>query len=134
MGVISSKVESTDHVSLTCRNHPDLRWMTKNIDYIGARSIFFRGGWSTVIPFAPVWKDAFPMEASPVTILKARLSGINPYTNQPMPDAEPYRWEDVVKFVEWVQSLESEYTFECDCKFSELIVAPEDAPTDKVAS
>ena len=29
------------HISLTCRNHRELRWMTKNIDYIGARSIFF---------------------------------------------------------------------------------------------
>jgi hypothetical protein len=29
------------HIALTCRNHPDLRWSTKNISYIGARSIFF---------------------------------------------------------------------------------------------
>lgn len=28
------------HIDLTCRNHPHLRWFTKNIDYIGARSIF----------------------------------------------------------------------------------------------
>jgi len=30
-----------DHIALTCVNHPDLRWHTKNIDFIGARSIFF---------------------------------------------------------------------------------------------
>lgn len=29
------------HIALTCRNHPELRWNTKNISYIGARSIFF---------------------------------------------------------------------------------------------
>ena len=29
------------HIALTCKNHPDLRWSTKNIDYIGARHIFF---------------------------------------------------------------------------------------------
>lgn len=29
------------HIPLTCINHPDMRWFTKNIDYIGARSIFF---------------------------------------------------------------------------------------------
>jgi hypothetical protein len=29
------------HIGLTCKNHPDLRWSTKNIDYIGARSIFY---------------------------------------------------------------------------------------------
>jgi hypothetical protein len=28
-------------IALSCRNHPNLRWHTKNIDYIGARSIFF---------------------------------------------------------------------------------------------
>ena len=29
------------HIKLSCRNHPNLRWSTKNIDYIGARSIFY---------------------------------------------------------------------------------------------
>lgn len=29
------------HIALTCRNHPELRWSTKNIMFIGARSIFF---------------------------------------------------------------------------------------------
>jgi hypothetical protein len=29
------------HIALTCKNHPELRWSTKNIDYIGARSIFY---------------------------------------------------------------------------------------------
>lgn len=31
------------HIDLTCRLHPHLTWNTKNIDYIGARTIFFRG-------------------------------------------------------------------------------------------
>jgi hypothetical protein len=30
------------HIVLTCKNHPELRWNTKNIECIGARSIFFR--------------------------------------------------------------------------------------------
>jgi hypothetical protein len=29
------------HIDLTCKNHPGLRWSTKNIRFIGARSIFF---------------------------------------------------------------------------------------------
>lgn len=29
------------HIKLTCANHPNLRWSTKNIDFIGARSIFY---------------------------------------------------------------------------------------------
>lgn len=32
-----------EHIRLTCVNHPDLRWFTKNISHIGARSIFFEG-------------------------------------------------------------------------------------------
>lgn len=42
-GRITDKVEYGRHISLTCRNHPDLRWSTKNIDFIGARSIFYYG-------------------------------------------------------------------------------------------
>lgn len=30
-----------EHIELTCKNHPEKKWSTKNIDYIGARSIFF---------------------------------------------------------------------------------------------
>jgi hypothetical protein len=29
-----------EHIPLTCVNHPHLRWTTKNISHIGARSIF----------------------------------------------------------------------------------------------
>jgi len=29
------------HIPLTCVNHPYLLWSTKNIDRIGARTIFF---------------------------------------------------------------------------------------------
>lgn len=31
------------HITLTCKNHPTLLWSTKNIDFIGARSIFVAG-------------------------------------------------------------------------------------------
>lgn len=30
-----------EHIPLTCSNHPELRWSTKNISPIGARSIFY---------------------------------------------------------------------------------------------
>ena len=29
------------HIALTCANHPDKRWSTKNIMPIGSRSIFY---------------------------------------------------------------------------------------------
>jgi hypothetical protein len=40
---IDPKVPYGRHIPLTCENHPHLRWSTKNIDYIGARSIFYFG-------------------------------------------------------------------------------------------
>ncbi len=29
------------HIPLKCKNHPDKRWSTKNILYIGARTLFY---------------------------------------------------------------------------------------------
>ncbi len=40
-GRITKKAPYGRHIGLTCVNHPDLKWSTKNIDYIGARTIFF---------------------------------------------------------------------------------------------
>lgn len=40
------------HISLRCKNHPNLRWSTKNIGWIGARSIFFA---SSNFPTRPEW-------------------------------------------------------------------------------
>lgn len=38
---ICDKCEWGKHISLTCKNHPNLKWSTKNIDDIGCRSIFY---------------------------------------------------------------------------------------------
>lgn len=38
---ICKKHKRYNHIELKCKNHPDLRWSTKNIDFIGARGIFF---------------------------------------------------------------------------------------------
>ena len=40
---IDPTVPYTSKVVLTCKDHPNLRWSTKNISYIGARTIFFDG-------------------------------------------------------------------------------------------
>ena len=40
-GRITDAAPYGQHITLTCKNHPDLRWSTKNIDRIGARTIFF---------------------------------------------------------------------------------------------
>ncbi len=33
--------ERNEHIELACKEHPHLRWGTKNISHIGARSFFF---------------------------------------------------------------------------------------------
>lgn len=38
---ITTFAERHQHIALTCRNHPEKRWSTKNIGRIGARSIFY---------------------------------------------------------------------------------------------
>lgn len=38
---ITPKAPYGRHIDLTCVNHPELEWSTKNISPIGARSIFF---------------------------------------------------------------------------------------------
>lgn len=40
-GRITELAEYGQHIALTCVNHPDLRWSTKNIAPIGCRAIFF---------------------------------------------------------------------------------------------
>jgi hypothetical protein len=42
-GELRSDVPYGRHVALRCKNHPHLRWSTKNIAPIGARNIFFLG-------------------------------------------------------------------------------------------
>jgi hypothetical protein len=41
MAAIDPTQPEGQHIQLTCKNHPELRWFTKNIDFIGARSIFY---------------------------------------------------------------------------------------------
>lgn len=38
---ITKKAEYGRHIALRCKNHPDLRWSTKNIAPIGCRTIFY---------------------------------------------------------------------------------------------
>lgn len=38
---ITKKAPRGRHINLVCKNHPHLLWHTKNIERIGARTIFF---------------------------------------------------------------------------------------------
>jgi hypothetical protein len=54
---IEGAKKDSSSVSLTCKNHPDLRWNTKNIMYIGARSIFFFGRYKEGEIACETWED-----------------------------------------------------------------------------
>lgn len=38
---ITQSAPRGQHIALRCKNHPELRWSTKNIAPIGARTIFY---------------------------------------------------------------------------------------------
>jgi len=40
-GKIIESAAHGEHIDLCCKNHPNLRWSTKNIAPIGCRKIFF---------------------------------------------------------------------------------------------
>ena len=40
-GKIKSSALFGEHITLTCVNHPHLRWTTKNIAPLGCRTIFY---------------------------------------------------------------------------------------------
>ena len=40
-GAICKECAPGEHIELRCKNHQHLTWSTKNLGYIGARTIFF---------------------------------------------------------------------------------------------
>lgn len=42
-GALTEKAPYGQHIGLSCKNHPHMRWHTKNIAPIGARNIFYSG-------------------------------------------------------------------------------------------
>lgn len=117
------------HIPLTCENHPELRWHTKNISPIGARSIFFAGttevdpetGERKQAYMGPWldWKDE----------LKAYLDDVNPYARhmygfeQPLEGDTPRMnsLDDVQEWIDGRRAIEERFVVECKCPVSDLI-------------
>jgi len=124
MGRITTKAAYTDHVKVVCKNHPNKMWHTKNIDFVGARSVFFEGEDSTVVPFAPSWKPTYPLGGfSPFKLLLSNMTGKHLHTGEPTGN-KPISWEEIEKFVLDMIEMEKKYSFECECPFSDLILWP----------
>lgn len=97
------------HIALTCRNHPNLRWTTKNIGFIGARSIFFAGSVEE-----GKRRDGFNV-ADPFTTIKRWLDeGI-------IKDFEDLR----ATVQSYKEMMDEGVVYECVCPGSDLIPAPE---------
>lgn len=97
------------HIALTCRNHPNLRWTTKNIGRIGARTIFFAGtkeeGKRT--------NSMFP--GDPFETIKRWLK------EEIIKD-----FDDLLGTVQgFKEQIDQGVVFECTCPATDLIPAPE---------
>ena len=64
MSRITKKAPYGQHITLTCKNHPDKFWSTKNIDSIGCRTIFYnlRGDPKMGAECSCSWRDLIPVE------------------------------------------------------------------------
>jgi len=99
---IDQKRERGTHIPLRCVNHPDLRWTTKNIGFVGARSILFAGD----------------------------VNGGKPSMAVAPPERQLEKWMedgfirtlgDMWDFAAYVEhQLAGGYVFECDCPVSDL--------------
>ena len=47
-GTICEHTPYGEHIVLKCVNHPEKRWSTKNIGWIGDRSIFYKNSWGEI--------------------------------------------------------------------------------------
>jgi hypothetical protein len=116
----------TEHVSLTCVNHTNKRYSTKNISF---RSLFFHGEVCEPVEFThhdgTTEILTFKMSAnmpSLTHLLKSRLNGVNPYDSN-LTDEEPSikTWDEVLEFVTWVDHVSKLCSFECDCPARDLV-------------
>lgn len=120
---ITKTMSRTAHISLTCVNHPRMRWNTKNIGGIGARSIRFDGERQDDGSFKP----GTMYGGNPVTMLRNALNGKN-YFDDSLESPNGLgitTWEGVLDFVAGVAHDMEKYSFECSCPASDLVVAPE---------
>lgn len=97
-------------ISLTCRNHPDLRWSTKGPGH----SLFFVG--SAAAPNKPT------IPCTQFKLLQARMAGVNPFdTSVKAPEGPVTTWKGALETFEGVKVMSSYYVFECDCPESDLV-------------
>ena len=108
---ITNKVLRTDKVELTCRNHPKKSWYTKNIEYIGARTIFFYG------EDEKLSNEFLPKRATAMKLLK---EGNLLYQGEAAKNTP----EMVEKLNANYDELEKKYAFECSCPISDLVLSP----------
>ena len=103
----------------TCKNHTLLRWFNTKP---GGRFCF-----SGELPSEahPTGRPDFPAGTTPMKLLKARMSGVNPYDPSIVEEASIKTIDDVEKFVAYVRSMEEKMVFECECPGSDIVKVPD---------
>src|SRR6478752_533623 len=117
----------TEHVSLTCRNHTNKRYSTKNMS---GRSLFFLGEACEPFEYTYTFGDCrtetltFKRSADmphPMHLLKCRMQGRNPYDARIEEEPSIKTLDDVREFIRYVEHVEQLMAFECDCPASDLV-------------
>lgn len=119
---ITKAVRGTDHITLTCRNHPELAWSTKNIAPIGCRSFFFDGEWPRTERSKMSTEGMIPSRKYALQMLSngAMLDRSDPTGETYLLDTPATR-----KMVnDRYDELEQKYAFECACSSRDLILHP----------
>lgn len=119
---ITTKAAWGEHIDLTCRNHQNLRWSTKNIDFLGARNIFFQGENDRGDRTKMSTEGILPSRQSALRMLRIGylIDSRDTTGETKLVDNEANR-----KMVnERYDELEKKFVFECPCGMDDLIIDP----------
>jgi hypothetical protein len=127
---IDKNVDRGGSVTLTCRNHPALTWHTKNIDYVGARSIFSHPSVrpDPVVTIAKQYK-LIGQQTTPVNAVGWPTE--HPPTYTEYTEAQ-WRRDLQTAIDEHDKGVAAGLTFECACPFSDLILVPRGQTPEEV--
>ena len=85
-GKLTDKSPYGEHISLTCKHHPHLRWSTKNIAPIGARNIFFKGEAKDTRIMAMMYASECSCPSSDLLLVE-EMSSVPGFTEKELEDA-----------------------------------------------
>jgi hypothetical protein len=99
----------------TCTQHPNYRWF----DTKPGGKLCFSGELPT--PEFPTGRPGWEGPTA-LTMLKARMEGVNPYCPSIKDEDGPFTdIKQVRELMAWIDSIETRWVFECDCPRSDFV-------------